>query len=90
LQEHWWEGEGGGERGSWDGGGGGGGVWGGGEGGAANWGGGVFDPGCMNAFLTGVLSRVMRAAGPIPAVTVASVLHSAAVDEFVAGDVGPL
>ena len=77
-------------RGGEDGGGGGGGVWGGGEGGAANWGGGVFDPGCMNAFLTGVLSRVMRAAGPIPAVVGASVLHSDAVGGFFAGDMGPL
>jgi len=35
-------------------------------------------------------SRVKRAAVPIPAVAAASVLHSAAVGGFVAGDVGPL
>jgi len=63
-------------------------TWGGGEGGAANWGGGVFDPGCVHAFLAAALSRVMRAAGPIPAVAAASVLHFAVVDRFVAGDVG--
>jgi len=72
------------------GGGGGGGVWGGGEGGAAKWGGVVFDPACVNAFLAAALSRVMRATGPIPVVTAASVLHSATVDGFVEGDVGPL
>jgi len=44
----------------------------------------------VNAFLAAALSRAMRAAGPIPAVAAASVLHSAAVDGFVAGDVGPL
>ena len=44
----------------------------------------------MNAFLAAVLSRVMRAAVPIPAVTAASVLHSAAVGGSVAGDVGAL
>ena len=44
----------------------------------------------MNAFLAAALSRVMRAAVPIPAVAAASVLHSAAVGGFVAGDVGPL
>jgi len=32
----------------------------------------------------------MRATVPIPAVAAASVLHSAAVGGFVAGDVGPL
>jgi len=36
------------------------------------------------------LSRVIRAARPIPAVAAASVLHSAAVGGFVAGDVWPL
>ena len=36
------------------------------------------------------LSRVVRAAVPIPAVTAASVLHSAAVGGFVAGVVGLL
>ena len=40
----------------------------------------------MNAFLAAALSRVMRAAGPIPAVAAAS----AAVGGFVAGDMGPL
>jgi len=44
----------------------------------------------VNAFLAAALSRVMCAAGPIPAVAVASVLHSADVGGFVAGDVGPL
>jgi len=44
----------------------------------------------VNAFLDAALSRVMRAAGPIPTVPVASVLHSAPVGGFVAGDVGPL
>ena len=85
MQERWWEGE----RGGGDEGGGGEGVWGEGEGGAANWGGGVFDSGCVNAFLAVVLSRVMRTAGPIPAVAAASVLDFGAVDGLVAGDVGP-
>jgi len=62
----------------------------GGEGGAASWGGGAVDAGCVNAFLAAALSRIMRAAVPIPAVAAASVLHSAAVGGFVAGDVGPL
>jgi len=53
-------------------------------------GGGSFDAGCVNAFLAAALSRVVRAAVPIPAVAAASVLHSAAVGGFVAGDVGPL
>ena len=44
----------------------------------------------MNAFLAAALSRVMRAARPIPAVVADSVLYSAVVDGFVAGDVGPL
>ena len=70
------------------GGGGGGGGWEGGEGGAASWGGGAVDGGSVNAFLTAVLTRVMRAAVPIPAVTSASVLHFAAVVGSVAG-VGP-
>ena len=61
-----------------------------GEGGAASWGGGAFDDGGVNAFLAAALSRVVRAAVPIPAVAAASVLHSAAVGGFVAGDVGPL
>jgi len=79
-----------GGRGGGDGGGDGGGVWGGGEGGEANWGGGVFDAGCVNAFLAAVLSRVMRAAWPIPAVAAAFVLHSSAVGGFVTADVRPL
>jgi len=44
----------------------------------------------VNAFLAATLSRVVRAAVPIPAVAAASVLHSAAVGGFVAGVVGPL
>jgi len=77
-------------RGGGDGGGGGGEVWWEGQGGAVNWGGGVFDADCVNAFLAAALSCVMRAAGPIPAVAAASVLHSVVVGGFVAGDVGPL
>ena len=41
-------------------------------------------------FLSAALTRVMRAAVPIPAVAAASVLHSAAVGGSVAGDVGAL
>ena len=44
----------------------------------------------MNAFLAAALTRVMRAAVPIPAVASASVLHSAAVGGCVIGVVGPL
>ena len=44
----------------------------------------------MNAFLAAALSRVVRAAVPIPAVAAASVLHSAAVGGFVIGVVEPL
>jgi len=44
----------------------------------------------VSAFLAAALSRVMRAAGPIPAVVGASVLHSDAVGGFFAGDMGPL
>jgi len=43
----------------------------------------------VDVFLADALSRVMRTAGPNPAVAAASVLHSAAVGGFVAGDVGP-
>ena len=43
----------------------------------------------VNAFLAAALTRVVRAAVPIPVVAAASVLHSAAVGEFVAGDWGP-
>jgi len=63
---------------------------GGGEGGVASWEGVAFDAGCVNAFLAAVLSLVMRASVPIPAVAAASVLRSAAVGGFVANDVGPL
>jgi len=41
-------------------------------------------------FLAAALTRVMRAAVPILAVTAASVLHSAAHGGSVVGDVGPL
>jgi len=44
----------------------------------------------VNAFLTAALSRVMRAAVPIPYVDATSVLHSAAVGRSVTGDVGAL
>ena len=44
----------------------------------------------MNSFLVAALSRVVRAAVPIHAVAAASVLHSASVGGFVAGDGGPL
>ena len=40
---------------------------------------GAVDAGYVNAFLAAALTRVMRAVMPIPVVTVASVLHSAAV-----------
>jgi len=44
----------------------------------------------VNALLAAALLLDMRAAGLIPAGGAASVLHSAAVDGFVAGNVGPL
>ena len=44
----------------------------------------------MNAFLAAALTRVRRAAVPIPAVASASVLHSAAVGGSVVGVVRPL
>jgi len=75
-------------RGGEDGGRGGGGGWGGGEGGVASWGGGAVDAGYVDAFLAAALTHVMRAAVPIPAVAVASVLHSAAVGGSVVGVVG--
>ena len=78
-------GGGGGGSGGRDGGGGGGG-----EGGAAGWGGGAVDAGCVEVFLAAALSRVMRAAVPIPAVAAASVSHSAAVGGSVVGVVGLL
>jgi len=62
----------------------------GGEGRAASWGGGAVDAGYVDAYLAAALTRVMRAAVPIPAVAAASVLHSAAVGGSVVGDVGPL
>ena len=63
---------------------------GGGEGGAAGWGGGAVDGGSVNALLTAALTRVMRAAVPIPAVAAASVLQSADVGGSVVGVVRPL
>ena len=45
-----------------------GGGWGGGDGGAVSWGVGAVDGGSVNAFLAAVLTRVMRAAVPLPAV----------------------
>jgi len=80
----------GGERGGGDGGTGGGGGWGGGEGGAASWGEGAVDGGSVNAFLVAALTRVMRAAVPIPAIASSSVLHSAAVGGSVVGVVRSL
>jgi len=44
----------------------------------------------VDAFLAAALTRVMRAAVPIPVVCAVSVLHSAAVGGSVAGDIGPL
>ena len=61
-----------------------------GEGGAASWEGGAVDGGSVNTFLAAALTRVMRAAVPIPAVASASVLHSAAVGRSVIGVVRPL
>jgi len=43
-----------------------------------------------DAFLGGVLTRVMRATVPIPVVAVASVLYSVTVGGSVLGDVRPL
>ena len=57
---------------------------------ATGWGGGAVDAGCVEAFLAVALSRVMRAAVPIPAVDAASVSHSAAVGGSVVGVVGLL
>jgi len=45
---------------------------------------------CLHAFLATALSRVVRAAVPIPAVASVSVLHSAAAGGFDASVVGPL
>ena len=44
----------------------------------------------MNALLAAALTRVMRAAVPIPVVGSVSVLHSTAVGGSVVGVVGPL
>ena len=44
----------------------------------------------VNAFLAAALTRVMRAAVPIPAVASASVLQSDTVGGSVVGVVGPL
>ena len=52
--------------------------------------GGAVDGGSVNAFLAAALTRVTRAAVPIPAVASASVLHSAAFGGSVIGVVGPL
>ena len=57
---------------------------------AAPWGVGAVDGGSVIAFLAAALTRVMRAAVPIPAVAAASVLYSAAVRGSVVGVVGPL
>ena len=51
---------------------------------------GAVDGGSVNAFLAASLTRVMRAAVPIPTVVSASVLHSAVVGGSVVGVVGPL
>ena len=69
--------------------GGGGGGQRGGEGGAAFWGGGAIDAGYVDAFSAAALTRVMRAAVPIPTLASASVLHSAAVGGSVVGVVRP-
>ena len=61
-----------------------------GEGGAASLEGGAVDGGSVDAFLAAALTRVMRAAVPIPAVASASVLHSTAVGGSVVGVVRPL
>ena len=91
-QEEGGEGGGGvgGERGGGDGGGGGGGGLGGGEGGAARWEGGAVDGCSVNLFLAAAPTHVKRAAVPIPAVSPASMLHSAAVSGSVVGVVRPL
>jgi len=44
----------------------------------------------VDAFLAAALTRVMRAAVPIPAVTASSVLYYATVGGSVVGVVGPL
>ena len=52
--------------------------------------GGAVDDGSVKAFLAAALTRVMRAAVPIPAVASASMVHSAAVGGSVIGVVRPL
>jgi len=56
----------------------------GGDGGGGD-GGGAVDGGSVNAFLAAALTRVMRTVVSIPAVTSASLLHSAAVGGSVVG-----
>ena len=51
---------------------------------------GSVDGASVNAFLTDVLTRVMRATVPIPVLTSASVLQSATVGGSVVGVVGRL
>ena len=51
---------------------------------------GAVDGGSVNTFLAAALTRVMRAAVPIPAVASASVFHSAVVGGSVVGVVRPL
>ena len=51
---------------------------------------GTVDCGSVNAFLAAALTRVMRAAVPIPVVASASVLQSATVGGSVVGVVGSL
>ena len=56
----------------------------------ASWGEGSVHAGYVDAFLAAALTRVMRAAVPIPAVPAASVLHSSAVGGSVVGVVRPI
>ena len=51
---------------------------------------GAVDAGYVDAFVAAALTRVMRAAVPIPTVAVVSVLHSPAAGGSVVGVVGPL
>ena len=55
-----------------------------------SWGVGAVDGGSINAFLTAALTRVMRAAVPIPSLASASVLQSVVVGGSVVGVVGSL
>ena len=63
---------------------------GGGDGGADSSGVGAVDGDSVNAFLAAALTRVMRAAVPIPVLASTSVLQSAVVGGSVVGVVGPL